>query len=123
MDGDSTTPWAAVPVPDHSFREGIFPNVQPGPALVQLEVISSCLTISYLGQLLTVTWLEIRVIILAELKVPRDWSPGTSKGNKQLVVRNLNHRIIGSPRLEKTSKVIYSNHPPATNISPLNHVP
>ena len=28
----------------------------------------------------------------------------------------LNHRIIGSPRLEMTSKIIQSNHPPVTNI-------
>lgn len=27
-----------------------------------------------------------------------------------------NHRIIESPRLEKTSKIIQSNHPPTTNI-------
>ena len=28
-----------------------------------------------------------------------------------------NHKIIESPRLEKTSKIIQSNHPPITNIS------
>ena len=33
-----------------------------------------------------------------------------------------NHRIIGSSRLEKTSKFIQSNHLSTTNISPLNHV-
>ena len=32
-------------------------------------------------------------------------------------------RIIESPRLEKTSKIIQSNHPPTTNISPLKNVP
>ena len=32
-------------------------------------------------------------------------------------------RIIESLRLEKTSKIIQSNHPPTTNISPLKHVP
>ena len=31
--------------------------------------------------------------------------------------------IIKSPRLEKASKIIQSNHPPTTNISPLNRVP
>jgi len=31
-------------------------------------------------------------------------------------------RIIESLRLEKTSKIIQSNHPPIINISPLNHV-
>ena len=34
-----------------------------------------------------------------------------------------NCRIIESPRLEKTSKIIQSNHAPTTNISLLNHVP
>jgi len=34
-----------------------------------------------------------------------------------------NYRIIESPRLEKTSKIIQSNHAPTTNISLLNHVP
>ena len=33
------------------------------------------------------------------------------------------HGIIESPRLEKTTKIIQSNSPPTTNISPLNHVP
>jgi len=36
---------------------------------------------------------------------------------------NNNHRIIESPRLEKISKIIQSNHPPMTNISSLNHAP
>jgi len=34
----------------------------------------------------------------------------------------VNH-ITASPRLEKTSQTIQSNHPPTTNISPLEHVP
>ena len=33
------------------------------------------------------------------------------------------HRLLESPRLEKTSKIISSNCPPTTSISPLNHVP
>ena len=33
-----------------------------------------------------------------------------------------NNRIIESLRLEKSSKIIQSNHPPTTNILPLNHV-
>ena len=33
------------------------------------------------------------------------------------------HRMTESPGLEKTSKIIQSNHPPSTNISPLNYVP
>ena len=32
-------------------------------------------------------------------------------------------RVIESPRLEKASKTIQSNHPPSTSISPLNRVP
>ena len=32
------------------------------------------------------------------------------------------HRIVESPRLEKTSKIMQSNHPRSTSISPLNHV-
>ena len=32
-------------------------------------------------------------------------------------------RIIESPRLERTSKIIQSNRPPTINISSLNHVP
>ena len=32
-------------------------------------------------------------------------------------------RILESPRLEKTSKIIHSNSPPTANITPLNHIP
>ena len=35
----------------------------------------------------------------------------------------LNHTIIESPGLEKTSEIIQFNHLPTINISPLNHVP
>jgi len=35
---------------------------------------------------------------------------------------SLNHRITESWKLEKTSKIIQSNCPPITNITPLNHV-
>ena len=41
MYGDPTTPWAAVPVPDHSFGEEFFPNIQPDQPLVQCEAITS----------------------------------------------------------------------------------
>ena len=37
------------------------------------------------------------------------------------LIESLNHRIIASSMLEKTSKITQSNHPPTTNISPLNH--
>ena len=30
-----------TPVPDHPFREVVFPNIQPEPSLVQLEAIPS----------------------------------------------------------------------------------
>ena len=30
-----------IPVPDHPFREVVFPNVQPEPSLAQLEAIPS----------------------------------------------------------------------------------
>ena len=40
MDGDPTTPWAAVPEPDHSFRKEMFSNIQPEPPLVKLEAIT-----------------------------------------------------------------------------------
>ena len=33
------------------------------------------------------------------------------------------HRIIESPRLEKSSKIIQSDCPPTTNISSLNGAP
>ena len=39
-DGDSTTPWAAVPTPNHAFGEGIFPNIQPEPPLAQCEAVA-----------------------------------------------------------------------------------
>ena len=41
-DGDPTTPWAAVPVPDHSLGEEILFNTQPNPPLVQHGAIPSC---------------------------------------------------------------------------------
>ena len=30
-----------IPVPDHPFREVVFPNLQPEPSLAQLEAIPS----------------------------------------------------------------------------------
>ena len=34
-------PGQAIPVPDHSLREKVFPYVQPKPPLVQIVAISS----------------------------------------------------------------------------------
>ena len=31
-----------IPVPDHSLREELFPNVQPESPLLQLEAMPSC---------------------------------------------------------------------------------
>jgi len=40
--GDSTNSLGSpIPVPDHPFREVVFPNVQPEPSLAQLEAIPS----------------------------------------------------------------------------------
>ena len=36
MDGDPTTPWAAVPLQRCSFGGEIVPHIQPEPPLVQL---------------------------------------------------------------------------------------
>jgi len=43
-------PCAAIPVPDHSFGEEIFPNIQPEPLLVQLDATPSRPVTSYLGE-------------------------------------------------------------------------
>ena len=40
-------PGQPVPVPHHSFREEIFPNIQSKPLLVQPEAIMSCLKILF----------------------------------------------------------------------------
>jgi len=37
-------------MPDYSFLEEIFPNIQSKPPLTQLEAISSCPITSYLGE-------------------------------------------------------------------------
>ena len=36
-----------ISVPDHSFREVVFPNIYPEPSLVQLEAIPSSPITSY----------------------------------------------------------------------------
>ena len=36
-DGDPNTPWAAVPLHHHSFKEEMFPTTQPDPPLAQFE--------------------------------------------------------------------------------------
>lgn len=35
-------PVQAIPVPEHSFEEVVFPDIQPEPPLAQLEGIPSC---------------------------------------------------------------------------------
>jgi len=47
--GDSTN-GQPIPVPDHSFEEEIFPNIQPEPLLVQLEATPSSSFASYTGK-------------------------------------------------------------------------
>ena len=37
-------------MPDHPFREVVFPNVQPEPSLVQLEAIPSSPITSYMRE-------------------------------------------------------------------------
>ncbi|KAK4823194.1 hypothetical protein QYF61_027203 [Mycteria americana] len=43
-------PGQSVPMPDNSFSEVKFPNIQSKPPLVQLEAISSCPITRYLGE-------------------------------------------------------------------------
>ena len=43
-------PWAACLVLDNSFGEGIFPNIQSKPPLVQFEAVSSHPIACYLGE-------------------------------------------------------------------------
>ena len=43
-------PKQPIPAPDHSFREEIFPNIQPEPPLAQLEAIPSHPVSSYTGK-------------------------------------------------------------------------
>ena len=40
----------SIPVPDHSFREVVFPNIQPELPLAQLVAISSSPITSYKGE-------------------------------------------------------------------------
>jgi len=46
--GTPPLPWAAVPMPDHSLSNEIFPNIQSEPPLTLLEAISSRPVASYL---------------------------------------------------------------------------
>ena len=61
--GDSTTSEQPIPVPDHPFREVVFPNVQPEPSLAQLEAIPSSPITSHMREeadhLLTTTSLQV----------------------------------------------------------------
>ena len=41
------SPWQSIPVP---LREYFFPDIQPEPALVQLEASPSCPIASYVGE-------------------------------------------------------------------------
>ncbi|KAK4832279.1 hypothetical protein QYF61_021678 [Mycteria americana] len=43
-------PGQPVPMLDNTFSEEIFPNIQSKPPLVQLEAISSCPMVCYLGE-------------------------------------------------------------------------
>jgi len=43
-------PGQPVPMPDHSSRKEIFPNIQSKPPLTQLEAIASRSVASYLGE-------------------------------------------------------------------------
>lgn len=43
-------PGQPIPMLRYSFHEEILPNVQPKPAPVQLEVISSCTATRRVGQ-------------------------------------------------------------------------
>jgi len=44
------TPGQSIPMLDYSFREEIFPNIQPEPALVQLKAIASHPIARYVGE-------------------------------------------------------------------------
>ena len=43
-------PGQPIPAPDHSFREEMFPNIQPECPLVRLETIPSSPIASYMGE-------------------------------------------------------------------------
>jgi len=43
-------PGQPGPMPDHSFKEEIFPNIQSEPPLMQLEVVASRPIAGYLGE-------------------------------------------------------------------------
>ena len=56
-------PGQPIPVPEHSFREVLFPNIQPEPSLAQLEAIPSSPITSYTREeadpQLTTTFLQV----------------------------------------------------------------
>ena len=43
-------PGQPIPVPDHSFKEVVFPNIQPESPLAQLETIPSSPITSYMRE-------------------------------------------------------------------------
>jgi len=78
--------------------------------------------------LVSLSWTLQYVQVFLVLRGPELDGPRTPSASLPVLTRGeglslLNHRIIESPRMEKTSKIIQSNCPPTTNISPLNHVP
>ena len=60
-------PGQPISVPDHPFREAVFPNVQPQPSLAQLEVIPSSPITSHMREEadphLTATFFQVEVEI------------------------------------------------------------
>ena len=67
-------PWVAVPLQHHSFREEMFPNIQPEPPLVQLKAITFCLIPSAHKELLA----DNHHVWLGELLAPHG-NPGSSE--------------------------------------------
>jgi len=56
-------PGQPIPVPDDSFREFVFPNIQPESPMVQLAAIPSSPITSYTGEeansSLTITYFQV----------------------------------------------------------------
>ena len=61
------------PVPDNSFCEDIFPNVQPKPPLMQLEAIASHPIAGYLGEETNtrLTTLSCQVVVESHMVSPQ----------------------------------------------------
>jgi len=69
-------PGQPVPMPDHSFSEEIFPNIQSEPPLTQLEAIASRPVTGYLGEeinsLLTTISDSCRRVVRPWPRLPRE---------------------------------------------------